>query len=117
MKFYGMVGYRVTEETSPGVHTETIVEKPHYGDITRNTKKWENGESLNDDLNIANDISILADPFAYAHFHDIRYVVLYGGRWKVRSVEIQRPRLLLSLGGVYNGPVPKNKPCCRGVSN
>lgn len=111
MKFYGMIGFAETEETRPGVFTETIVEKPYYGDITRNTKKWEAGEGLNDNLNVANDISIVADPFAYQHFHTIRYVTLYGGRWKVRAVEVQRPRLILSLGGVYNGPEPSNVDC------
>lgn len=105
-KFYGMVGYSVTEETSPGVYTETIVERPYYGDITRNVKKWETGEGLNDNLNISNDISIVADAYAYQHFHCIRYATLYESRWVVRTVEVQRPRLLLSLGGVYNGPVP-----------
>lgn len=101
-KFYGMIGYATTEVTAPGVHTETIVERPYYGDVTRRTGKWEAGEGLNDDMNVANDISIIADAFAYQNFHCIRYVEWCGAKWKVRSIEVQRPRLILSIGGVYN---------------
>ena len=63
-KFYGSVGYADTVETAPGVYEEKIVEYPYYGDLTRNTRQLQSGETLNDDINIANEISIVADPFA-----------------------------------------------------
>lgn len=101
-RFYGVIGYATTEQTAPGVYTETIVERPYYGDVTRRVGKWEAGEGLNDDMNVANDISIIADPFAYQNFHCIRYVEWCCTKWKVRSIEVRRPRLILSIGGVYN---------------
>lgn len=105
-KFYEKVGYVFQVETSPGVFTEEVVERSYYGDEVRRMSKWENGQGLNDDLNLANDISIIADPFAYEHFSAIRYVIYAGAKWKVRNVEVSRPRLTLSIGGVYNGTPP-----------
>lgn len=101
-KFYGKIGYAIMSETAPDSYQDVITVRNYYGDVIRATKKWENGQGLNDDLNISNELSIVADAFAYNHFHEIRYVEWYGTKWKVRSVEIQRPRLVLSIGGVYN---------------
>lgn len=102
-KFYGAVGYAVTEENTPGVWDERIIERMYYGELIRNTRKLQSTEYLNDDINISNEISILADPFAYANFHSMRYVDFMGAKWKVTSVEVQYPRLILTMGGVYNG--------------
>ena len=102
-KFYGCIGFAVTEETRPGVWEEEIKEKKYFGDITRNTKRYQTGEGLNDDVNITNEISIVADPFANENFQAMRYVEFMGTKWKINSVEIQYPRLILSIGGVYNG--------------
>lgn len=102
-KFYGAVGYAVTEENTPGVWDERIIERMYYGELIRNTRKLQSTEYLNDDINISNEISILADPFAYANFHSMRYVDFMGAKWKITSVEVQYPRLILTVGGVYNG--------------
>lgn len=101
-KFYGKIGYAIMAETAPDTWQEEIQIRNYYGDVIRSVKKWENGQGLNDDLNISNELSIVADAFAYQHFHEIRYVEWYGAKWKVRNVEVQRPRLVLSIGGVYN---------------
>lgn len=106
-KFTGKVGYGTTSvETAPGVWNDVIVEREYYGDILRNTLRLQSGESVNDDLSVSNSISIVADAYAYEHFFAIRYVEWAGTRWKISNVEVQRPRLLLRLGGVYNGPTP-----------
>lgn len=102
-KYFGKVGYAVTEETTPGVWEEIIKERKYYGDVIRNTRRYENGQSLNDDLVISNSISIVADAYAYEHFAFIRYVEWMGCLWKVSTIEVQRPRLILQIGGVYNG--------------
>lgn len=102
-KFYGAIGYAVTEETKPGVWTEKIVEHVYYGDLTRNTRRLQSVDQLNDNIDVANEISIVADPFANENFHSMRYVEFMGAKWKVTSVEVQYPRLILTLGGVYNG--------------
>ena len=101
-KFYGNVGYAVTQETAPGVWTERVTERLYYGDLIRNTRKLESGSQLNDNVDISNQVSILADPFAYENFHSIRYAEFMGAKWKVTSVEVAYPRLVLTLGGVYN---------------
>ena len=102
-KFYGVIGYAVTKETAPGVWTEEIAEQSYYGDLTRNMRRLQDSGDLNDDINGANEISIVADPYANANFHSMRYVAFMGAKWKISKVEVQYPRLILTLGGVYNG--------------
>lgn len=101
-KFYGKIGFEETVETSPGVWEETITERNYYGEVIRNTRKLVASNHLNDDISIKNEISIIADPYAKDHFHSMRYVEFLGTTWTVDSVEVQYPRLILSLGGVYN---------------
>lgn len=103
-RYSGKVGYGVTVETSPGVHEDQIVEHIYFGDIVRNSLKFREGESVNNDLSVSNSISIVADAYANEHFFAIRYVEWAGTLWTVSEVEVQSPRLLLRLGGVYNGP-------------
>lgn len=102
-KFSGVIGYSESVETSPGVWTQKITERKARGDVLRNYRKWEGTENLNDNLVINNTISIVADKYAYDHIFAIKYVKYMGVEWKVENVEIQPPRLILSLGGVYNG--------------
>ena len=102
-KYYGVIGYAETTETSPGVWTERITERSYYGDIIKNNRNLQNSEYLNDNINVSNQISIVADPYAIANFHAIRYAEFMGAKWKVPSVDVQTPRLLLTLGGLYNG--------------
>ena len=103
MKYFGAIGYGVTEEIRPGVSLPTITEREYYGEVERNIRRYENSGNVNDDLNINVTLSIVADPFAYQNFHQIRYVNYMGSKWKVSSVEVAYPRLILTLGGVYNG--------------
>lgn len=105
-KFYGVVGYAESVEEQPAVWKSRIVEKKYYGDVRRNIRKWESGDYLTDDLNVNVSISIVADGYAYSNFHSIKYVEWLGRRWKVTSVEVARPRLILTVGGVYNGDIP-----------
>jgi hypothetical protein len=104
-KFYGSVGYVTQKEISPGVWDNQIVERSYRGDVLQNMRRWQVSEEKNDDLVLSNRISIIADPFAYENLSTIRYIYLEGVRWKVNNIEIQRPRLILTLGEVYNGPV------------
>lgn len=104
-KFYGTIGYAVSTEIRPGVWSNDITERKYFGDVIRNSSRWStSSESTNDDLTINNQISIVSDPFADQYFYAIKYVEYMGVRWKVTNVEVrQYPRLLLTLGGVYNG--------------
>lgn len=107
-KFYGVVGYGTTVETAPhsGVWKDEITETSYFGDVVRNTRQLASGEKVNDDLTVNNSISIVADAYALENFFAIRYVQWNGTLWIVSAVEVQSPRLLLTLGGVYNGPTP-----------
>lgn len=102
-KFYGKIGYAMIKETTPGVWVEEIVERSYYGDVIRNIRRLQGSENLNDDINVSNEISIVADAFANQNFHSMRYVEYMGAKWKVSSVEVKYPRLILNVGGVYNG--------------
>jgi hypothetical protein len=106
VKFYGAVGYGQNVESAPGVWTDVITETSYIGDVMRNTRRLVDGSKVNDDLTVGNLISIVADAYALENFFAMRYVVWNGTRWVVSQVEVQPPRLLLTLGGVYNGPLP-----------
>lgn len=103
-KFFGAIGYAETVETTPGVWEEKITERNYYGDLIRNSRRLQSSEQLNDDINISNEISIVSDPYANANFHSMRYVEFMGAKWKITNVEVQYPRLKLTLGGLYNEP-------------
>ncbi len=101
-KFAGKIGFAVTEEVKPGVWKEIITERVYYGDLTRNLRRLEQASRVNDNIGISNEITIVADPYAYENFHSIRYVIFMGNKWKVTTVEVYYPRLKLSIGGLYN---------------
>ena len=106
-KFYGKIGFEEPSETSPSVYTPTIVERCYSGDLTRNYRRLDSGDGVNDDISLSNEISFIADPYALNHFHTIRYVVWHGAKWRVTGVEEKFPRINLTIGGVYNGPEPE----------
>lgn len=101
-KWYGEIGYAETIETRPGVWVEQIVKRNYYGDVGRNARRLESTGNLNDNINISNEISIVSDPFANENFHAIRYIEFMGAKWKVSNVEVRYPRLILTIGGLYN---------------
>lgn len=101
-RWCGLIGFADTNETTPGVHEEQYEERRYFGDLIRATRRLESSGYVNDDVNVSNEISIIADPFAVDHFHKMRYVELNGTKWKITNVEIQYPRLKLTVGGVFN---------------
>jgi len=103
-RFHGRVGFGETAEVSPGVYADSIVEHLFYGDLIQNRRILRQGENLNQDLIVSNSISIVANAYAHERFFAIRYVEWAGQLWTVSNVEVQTPRLILSLGEVYNGP-------------
>jgi len=110
-RYFGKVGYAITSERMTtdnppqptGIWEDTIIEKQYYGDVTNWTSRWTSTENVNDNLSLTVTISIVADAFAYQNFSHIKYVEFEGVYWKVVSIIPQRPRLILHLGGVYNG--------------
>lgn len=107
-RFHGVVGYAEAVETPPGsgVWVNVVEEFPYYGDVLRNSRSLEDSDKVNSDINIGNSISIVADEYAFDHFFNLKYVMWSGKRWSVTTVEVNSPRLILTLGGLYNGPTP-----------
>lgn len=101
-KWYGKIGYSETVETAPGVYTPINTVREYYGDVLRNSTRWTpNQETINDDLTVSSQISVLADPFAIDKFYSMKWVEFMGNRWKITNVEPRYPRLILTLGGAY----------------
>lgn len=105
-KFFGVIGYATTQETDPGIWEDILTERPYYGDVVRNTRKLEEGTGLNNDLSIGNSFSVMADGYAMENFYAMRYIEWRGSLWTISDVEVKVPRLLLRVGGLYNGPRP-----------
>lgn len=102
-KWFGKIGFAETLETKPGVWEEHITDREYYGDVLRNSRRLQtSSDKVNDDVNVSNEISIVADPYANEHFYSMRYIEFSGTKWNVTDVEVQYPRLILTLGGVYN---------------
>jgi len=101
-KWFGKIGFAETKETNPGVWEEVITVREYYGDVTRNTRRFQSSENLNDNIVVSNDISIVADPYAIQNFHAMRYIEFMGAKWKINNVEVSYPRLILTLGEIYN---------------
>ena len=102
-KWYGKIGYADNVEVEPGICEDSIVEHTYYGDLNRNTRSLQNSGGINDNINLSNEISIVADPYASENFYKMRYVEFSGTKWKITNVEVKYPRLILSIGGVWNG--------------
>lgn len=105
-RFSGKIGFGHSTQVAPGVWKDVITEKPYFGDVVRNSRQLREGDKLNDDISVGNSISVVADAYANENFFAMRYVEWAGALWKVDNVDVQRPRLLLRLGGVYNGTRP-----------
>jgi hypothetical protein len=102
-RFYGNVGFVKDKETAPGVIMPTIIEKPYYGTINRQNRRWDTLNEVNDHLTLSEEISIVADDYFYENIGYIAYVVRLGVKWKVKTITPSYPRIILELGGEYNG--------------
>ena len=102
-KWYGVLGYVDKVEKEPGVWVEGVIERPYFGDVIKNIRHLQNSGEVNDNVNVTNQISIVADPYALNHIHTLRYAEFYGANWKASVAEVQYPRITLTLGGLYNG--------------
>lgn len=105
-KFYGAIGYARLEESVPGVWTDKIVERKYRGDVVLDQRRWQSTDKVNDDLNIDNSISIIADQYAYDNSGVMKYIIWNNTAWKIQSFSVNRPRIIIQIGGVYNGERP-----------
>lgn len=111
MKWYGDIAYSLEVEKEPGIIENEFTIHHYYGDIVKNYKMDDSAEWINDNINISNQISVVADPFAFGNFHRIAYVTFMGNKWRVKSVDVQYPRLIISIGGIYNMDYEEDSGC------
>jgi hypothetical protein len=102
-KWHGKIGFSITTETAPGKWEAAITNRFYHGDVLRNSRHWQNGEGLNSDINVSNQLSVVSDAFAIANFPHMRYVEMYGQKWNISDIEVDYPRLNITIGGIYNG--------------
>lgn len=107
-KWHGVIGFCNTTETLSGIWVMEPTERYYFGDVLSRYIKTENGEGLNDNITINNKISVVADSFARNNIGYMKYVSWSGSLWEINSIEVQYPRLILTVGGLYNGPTPKS---------
>lgn len=102
-KWSGIIGYAEKVEVRPGVWDDGITERPYFGDVGRNVRRLQGVSSVNDGITISNEISVVSDPYAIQNFHKMRYLSYMGENWRIESAEVQYPRIVIILGGVWNG--------------
>lgn len=102
-KWAGKIGFATQTETKPGVWDDVIEERSYKGDLLQTSFQHQPTDQLNDNIGIVNRISVVADPHAFQHVNMMRYATYMGVEWKITKVEVLRPRLILTLGGEYNG--------------
>lgn len=104
-KWCGTIGYVETVEKpeGSGVYIEQVTKRKHYGDIITENRRIQSSDKVNSDISISNRISIVSDPYSRDHIYAMRYLTFMGSNWRISDVEVQYPRLILSLGGLYNG--------------
>lgn len=103
-RFHGIIGYIYTEEVRPGVWEEVTVERKYYGNMTKKATSWSYGDSRIPNYELSTVLSVVADPFGFNHYNHIRYIAYMGQLWTVKNVDVQYPRIELTIGGIYNGP-------------
>lgn len=106
-KYYGNIGFATQVETSPGIWEDAIVRRLYKGDVIRNSRRYDNAEGINDEFSLGNTFSIISDAFLYSHIPALRYLEYLGAKFKITSVDIDRPRVTISVGGVYVSDEPQ----------
>ena len=102
-KCSGIIGYALVEETQPGVWDENISEKKYFGDLIIDNRRIVDKSEINDNINISNNISIVSNSFMSDNMAFMRYITFMGSKWKISSLDIKPPRIIITIGGLYNG--------------
>lgn len=102
-KFTGLVGYVTQGETAPGVWSPVDNPKKMKGDVLRQSSSSQNDNKVNSDISLNHRVSLLGDSYAFTNYYAIKWIELNGRKWEVASVELQRPRIIVTVGGLWNG--------------
>lgn len=106
-KWCGKIGYALTSEIRPGVWDDSIIERQYFGEEVKTARRFEKSGNVNDNLNVSLELSVIADPFANQNFQSMKYITFMESKWEITNVELQYPRMILTIGGIYNGPEPE----------
>jgi hypothetical protein len=101
-KCSGIIGYALAVETQPGVWTESITEKTYYGDVVKDNRRIVDQSQINDNLNISNNISVVCNSFMFKNMAFMKFITFIGSKWEISSVDIKPPRIIITIGGIYN---------------
>jgi hypothetical protein len=107
-RFTGLVGYVTQEESVPGVWSQSETPKMMKGDIIRQSITNGKGDrvadsgKVNDDVSLGHRVSLIGDAYAFANCFNMKWVQINGIKWSISSIEMQRPRIIVSLGGMWN---------------
>jgi len=108
-KFAGLVGYVTQEETVPGVWAPVETSIMMRGDIISQSYTNGNGSRIsdtgkvNDDITLNHRVSLLGDAYAFDNYFDLKWIQIGGRKLEISSIELRRPRLTVSIGGLWNG--------------
>ncbi len=102
-KYAGLVCYVTQEEKVPGVWTPLENPVLMKGDIIRQSSNYQDNGKINSDISLNHRVSLVGDAYAFDNYYNIKWIMLDGRKWEVTSVEIQRPRIIVSIGGLWNG--------------
>ena len=97
----GNIGYALVAETQPGVWTEEVVDKKYYGEVVTDNRKFTDQNQINDNLNISNNISVVSNKFMLDNMSYMKYITFLKSKWKISSVDIKPPRIIITMGGLY----------------
>ena len=102
-KYSGKVGYGEEVETVPGVWEVRIEERMMKGDKIRQNANIRDSGKVNNEITLNHRVSLLGDAYAFANYYIMKWIEIDGRRWEVASVEVQRPRLIVDIGGLWHG--------------
>lgn len=100
-RFSGKLGFVMTRETEEGVWLEDTIEIPVKGTIRRLYVRNDNNSSVNSNLRLTNEVSVLLDSKINTYLETLKYVIWKGSKWEVQSIGVSYPRLTINLGGLY----------------
>ena len=101
-RYYGAIGFAESKETAPGVMQDVITERYYRGDVSRNQVRWSQEEQVNETMRVDNTVSVIADPYFESHIQNMRYITWLGQKWKISSIQVERPRITLQIGSEYH---------------
>lgn len=101
-RYSGLVGYVTQEETVPGVWSPVENPRTMKGEIIRQSSTNPDHGKINSDISLNHRVSLWGDAYAFDSYYAIKWIQIDGRKWEVTSVEIKRPRIIVTVGGLWN---------------